>query len=47
MDYSYRGYLSQVKQQISDMAVNGSDIRDAARVLRMIPTTFSMFVPSI
>ncbi|WNZ45285.1 hypothetical protein Q2T42_26200 [Leptolyngbya boryana CZ1] len=23
-DYSYRGYLPEVKQQISDMAVNGS-----------------------
>jgi transposase-like protein len=38
-DYSYRGYLPAVKQQISDMAVNGSGIRDTARVLKISPTT--------
>jgi len=38
-DYSYRGYLAEVKQQISDMAVNGSGIRDTARVLKISPTT--------
>ncbi len=38
-DYSYRGYLLEVKQQISDMAVNGSGIRDTARVLKISPTT--------
>jgi transposase-like protein len=38
-DYSYRGYLPEVKQQISDMAVNGSGIRDTARVLKISPTT--------
>jgi transposase-like protein len=37
--YSYRGYLSEVKQQIGDMAVNGSGIRDTARVLKISPTT--------
>lgn len=37
--YSYRGYLPEVKQQIADMAVNGSGIRDAARVLKISPTT--------
>lgn len=37
--YSYRGYLPQVKQQISDMAVNDSGIRDTARVLKISPTT--------
>ena len=37
--YSYRGYLSEVKQQIGDMAVNGSGIRDTARVLKIGPTT--------
>jgi transposase-like protein len=31
-DYSYRGYLPQVKQQIGDMAINGSGVRDPARV---------------
>ena len=38
-NYSYRGYLLEVKQQISDMAVNGSGIRDTARVLKISPTT--------
>jgi len=37
--YAYRGYLSEVKAQISDMAVNGSGIRDTARVLKISPTT--------
>jgi insertion element IS1 protein InsB len=37
--YSYRGYLPEVKQQIADMAVNGSGIRDTARVLKISPTT--------
>jgi transposase-like protein len=39
LQYSYLGYLPQVKQQISDMAVNGSGIRDTARVLQISPTT--------
>ena len=39
LQYSYRGYLSEVKQQIGDMAVNGSGIRDTARVLKISPTT--------
>lgn len=34
-EYSYQGYLPEVKQQISDMAINGSGIRDTARVLGM------------
>ncbi len=38
-DYSYRGYLPSIKQQIADMAVNGSGIRDPARVLKISPTT--------
>ncbi|MBD3886830.1 IS1 family transposase [Phormidium tenue FACHB-886] len=37
--YGYRGYLPEVKQQIADMALNGSGIRDTARVLRTSPTT--------
>jgi transposase-like protein len=36
--YSYRVYLPEVKQQIADMAVNGSGIRDTARVLGISPT---------
>lgn len=38
-DYAYRGYLPAVKAQIADMAMNGSGIRDTARVLRISPTT--------
>jgi transposase-like protein len=38
-DYCYRGYLPEVKQQIGDMAINGSGIRDPARVLKISPTT--------
>lgn len=37
--YSYRGYLSEVKQRIGDIAVSGSSIRDTARVLKISPTT--------
>jgi transposase-like protein len=32
-EYSYAGLLPKVKQQICDMAMNGSGIRDTARVL--------------
>jgi pyruvate/oxaloacetate carboxyltransferase len=38
-NYSYRAYLPEVKQQISDMAMNSSGIRDTAGVLRISPTT--------
>ena len=38
-EYSYQGYLPEVKRQISDMAINGSGIRDTARVLGISPTT--------
>ena len=37
--YAYRGSLPEVKQQIADMAMNGSGIRDTARVLGISPTT--------
>jgi len=37
--HTYRGYLSEVKQQITEMALNGSGIRDTARVLNISPTT--------
>ena len=39
LDYSYPGYSRQVKQQIVDMALNGSGIRDTARVLHVSPST--------
>ena len=38
-EYSYQGYLPDVKRQISDMAINGSGIRDTACVLGISPTT--------
>jgi transposase-like protein len=37
--YAYRGYLPQVKEQITEMTLNGSGIRDTARVLKISPTT--------
>ena len=36
---SYQGHLPEVKEQIIDMALNGSGIRDTARVLKISPTT--------
>lgn len=36
--YAERGYLLEVKRQIADMAVNGSGLRDTARVLQISPT---------
>ena len=38
-DYAYQCYLPQVKAQISEMAINGSGIRDTARDLKISPTT--------
>ena len=39
LDYAYAGQSSEVKQQIVDMALNASGIRDTARVLHVSPTT--------
>lgn len=39
LDYTYSGQSRQVKQQIVDMAVNGSGIRDTARVLHVSTNT--------
>jgi transposase-like protein len=39
LDYTYKGYLLEIKQQIIDMALNGSGIRDTARVLGISPNT--------
>ena len=33
LDYSYRACLPAVKEQIIDMALNGSGVRDTGRVL--------------
>src|SRR5215203_1736925 len=37
--YAYPGCLPTVKQQIVDMTLNGSGIRDIARVLQVGPNT--------
>ena len=39
LEYSYTGHSPEVKQQIVDMAMNASGIRDTARVLHVSPTT--------
>jgi insertion element IS1 protein InsB len=39
LDYTNRGYLPSVKRQIVDLALNGSGIRDTARVLRISKET--------
>ncbi len=39
LDHSSRGRSNEVKQQIIDMAMNGSGIRDTARVLHISPST--------
>jgi transposase-like protein len=37
--YSDLGRLPQIKEQIIEMSLNGSGIRDIARVLKISPTT--------
>ena len=39
LDPVYKGRLPEIKQQIIDMSLNGSGIRDTARVLKISPTT--------
>lgn len=39
LDYCNRGCLSEVKQQIIDMSLNASGVRDTARSLHISPTT--------
>jgi transposase-like protein len=39
LDPTYQGHLPEIKEQIIDMALNGSGIRDTARVLKISPTT--------
>ena len=38
-DYSYQAYQVGVKRKIIDMTLNGSGVRDIARVLKISPTT--------
>ena len=39
LHYHDRGRVPEVRRQVVDMALNGSGIRDTARVLRISPTT--------
>ena len=39
LDYFYNGCRSEIKLRIIDMGLNGSGVRDTARVLRISPTT--------
>jgi transposase-like protein len=39
LNYTYQGSLPSVKHQITEMTLNGSGIRDTARVLKISPTT--------
>ena len=39
LKYQDRGRVLEVRRQVVDMALNGSGIRDTARVLRISPTT--------
>jgi insertion element IS1 protein InsB len=39
LEYHNTGWLPEVKRQMVDMALNGSGIRDTARVLGVSPTT--------
>ena len=39
LHYQDRGRLTEIRRQVIDMALNGSGVRDPARVLRISPTT--------
>jgi transposase-like protein len=39
LQYHNTGWMPQIKQHIVEMALNGSGIRDTARVLGISPTT--------
>src|SRR5215471_19583578 len=39
LQYQDRGRALEIRRQVIDMALNGSGIRDTARVLRISPTT--------
>jgi len=39
LEYRYRAYEPGIKAQLVDMAINGSDIRDTARVLKIDKNT--------
>ena len=39
LQYQDRGRAPEIRRQVVDLAINGSGIRDTARVLRISPTT--------
>jgi insertion element IS1 protein InsB len=39
LQYQDRGRMPEIRRQVVDLALNGSGIRDTARVLRISPTT--------
>jgi transposase-like protein len=39
LDSAYQGRSPQIKQQVVEMSLNGSGVRDTARVLGISPTT--------
>jgi insertion element IS1 protein InsB len=39
LHYQHRGRVPEVRHQVIDMALNGSGVRDTARVLGISPTT--------
>jgi transposase-like protein len=39
LQYQDRGRISEIRRQVVDLAINGSGIRDTARMLRISPTT--------
>ena len=39
LQYQDRGRIPEIRRQVVNMAINGSGIRDMARVLRISPTT--------
>jgi transposase-like protein len=39
LNYTYKGGQQAIKEKIVDMAMNGSGIRDTARVLQISPNT--------
>jgi len=39
LDSAYKGRSPAIKQQVIDMSLNGSGVRDTARVLGISPTT--------
>jgi transposase-like protein len=41
-DLIYKGRCPAIQEQIVDMALNGSGIRDTARVLKISPTTVNI-----